>query len=101
MASVLMGRLEGKVRSILTSQVCATPIGRFVNRFKSAGCFSGMFSKLGVKSLTAYVDKDSPWSEKTLNLMTRNFANVTTKYDQHCSSEVCHRLVLFCYLKII
>ena len=90
-ASVLLGKLEGKVRCILTSQVSATPVGSLVNKFKSQSCLSSLFAKSGVTSLTAYVDKDSPWSEKTLNHMTRNFAYVTTKADQHCSSEVCHR----------
>ena len=94
-ASVLLGRLEGKVRCILTSQVSATPIGNVVNKFKSHGCFSALAKAAGVKSLTAYVDKESPWSEKTLNHMTRNFAFATTKTDQHCNSEVCHRLDFF------
>ena len=91
MASVLLGKLEGKVRCILSSQVCATPIGSMVNKFKSQGCLSSLVTKSGLTSLTAYVDENSPWSEKTLNFITRNFAFATTKADQHCSSEVCHR----------
>lgn len=100
-ASVLLGRLEGKIRCILTSQVSATPIGNVVNKFKSHGCFSSLTKAAGVKSLTAYVDKESPWSEKTLNHMTRNFAFATTRTNQHCNSEVCHRLDFFVIIKNI
>eukprot|EP00794_Sanderia_malayensis_P000205 gene205-819_t len=91
-ASVLLGRLAGKVRSITTSQVSAIAVGSCVNRFKANSCMADLLGKLGVKSFTAYVDKDATWSEKTLNVMTRKFANIVTPTNEHCSSEVCHRI---------
>ena len=89
-AALLTGKLKGKIRCVVASQVAAFPIGSLVNRFKSNGCFGEILAKLGMKSITAYVDQDSPWNEKALNIMTRNFAKATTASDEICSSGVCH-----------
>ena len=91
MASLLLGKLEGKVRCILTSQVASTPIGSIANRFKSKSCLSHLIKMSGIEAFTAYVDEKSPWSEKAFNFLTRSFAFLTTKVNQHCSSEICHR----------
>ena len=91
-SSLLTGRLAGKIRNVVASQVGATPIGSFANRIKANGRLTGFLSDgLKVKTVTTCTDKNTTLKGRIFNSMVETVANVTTASDEHCSSDICHR----------
>lgn len=89
--SLLRG-LEG-VRSVVCSQVATDLVCPELTRFKTGVHMPGFLEKLGVDSLTAYVDADSGWRAK---LLDRLLELEPVPEDQECHNPVCHR-VTFLY----
>ena len=89
--SLLSGALEGKVRSLVCSQV-ATKVWPTTYKKIQAGIFlAEVLTALGVPGITAYDDADASWSEALFDKFVKTSAKLSTPYDELCSSPVCHR----------
>ena len=82
-SSILTGKLDGKIRNVVASQVGATPKGTFSNKIKPTGCLPGLF--------TTYTDKNTTLDGRIFNSIAETYADMTTASDENCSSEICHR----------
>jgi cholesterol oxidase len=85
--SMLAG-LEG-VRSIVCSQVATDLVGPTLTKIKTGLHLPGILDKLGVKSLSAYVDSTSGWRAKLYDDLLRF---VPVPKDEKCHDPVCHRI---------
>ena len=85
--SMLAG-LEG-IRSIVCSQVATDLVCPPLTRIKTGLHLPGLLDKLGVSSLTAYVDSHAGWKSRLYDDLLRF---VPVPKDQHRHSSVCHRI---------
>jgi cholesterol oxidase len=80
--------LEG-VRSAVCSQVSAHIIAPPLTKIKSGLHVPSFLEKLGIKSLTAYVDQESDWLNKLYDKAIKLYP---LPYRDLCNSPVCHRI---------
>jgi cholesterol oxidase len=85
----MLAGLEG-VRSIVCSQIATNLVSPFVTRLKSGLHMPNLLERLGVKSLSAYVDSHADWKSRLYDDVLR--VNPLPEKDQHCYSAVCHRI---------
>lgn len=85
--SMLAG-LQG-VRSAVCSQVSTHIVAPTLTKVKSGLHLPGVLDKLGVDSLTAYVDSESNWVNKLYDKLLKAYP---LPYDEWCNSPVCHRV---------
>jgi len=88
----MLAGLQG-VRSAVISQVSAHAVVPAMTKLKTGLHFPWMLDQLGVKSLSAYVDKRAGWQAKLLDDALRFYPIAP---DEQCKSPVCHR-VTFLY----
>lgn len=84
----LMAGLEG-VRSVVCSQVAADLITPTLTKIKTGLHVPGFLDKLGVDSLTAYVDSTADWKQKLYDDVLRL---VPVSKGEKCHDPVCHRI---------
>lgn len=84
----MLAGLEG-VRSIVCSQVATDLVCPTPTRLKTGLHVPGFLDKIGVDSLTAYVDEDSGWRAKLYDTALRLYP---IPEGEHCRSAVCHRI---------
>ncbi len=90
--SMLGGYLKN-VRSAVVSQISTHAKASFPNKLKSALFLPSLLDKLGVDSLTSYVDENSDWNEK---LMDQALKLYPIQKEEQCQNPVCRR-VTFLY----
>lgn len=91
-ASLLSGALEGKVRSVVSSQVAANPIpASTFNKLKAGLHIPGVMEALGVKGMTVDTDDHASWIERIFNTFIKGVDRVFLPYEELCNSPVCHR----------
>ncbi len=78
-----------KVRSIVCSQVAAHLKNGNLARFEAGLHLPGLLDKLGIESLTAYVDTHADWKDRFFDQALR-LEHVPAH--EHCHSAVCHRV---------
>lgn len=91
-ASLLSGALDGKVRSVVASQVAANPIPAQFNRLKAGLHLPGVMKALGVKDLTVDTDDYASFFDKLFNTFVKGVDRVFLPYDELCHNPVCHRI---------
>lgn len=90
-ASLLSGALEGKVRSVVSSQVAANPIPSQFNKLKAGLHIPGVADALGIKGITVDTNDHATWTEWLFNKFVKGVDRVFLPYDQLCHNPVCHR----------
>ena len=90
-ASLLSGALEGKIRSLVASQVAANTIPTQLNRFKAGLYTPGTAEALGLDGLTVDTDDFVSLSENLFNTFAKGVTRLTLPYDELCRNPVCHR----------
>jgi cholesterol oxidase len=93
--SFFMAMLKGLkgVRSMVCSQVATHPVGPVMTRVKCGIYVPEFLERLGVKSLTAYVDNHANWEARLYETAMKLYPIPSA---QRCDSPVCHR-VTFIY----
>ncbi|MFN0214953.1 MAG: GMC family oxidoreductase N-terminal domain-containing protein [Saprospiraceae bacterium] len=84
----MLNGLRG-VRSAVCSQVSAHVLAVALTRLKSGLHMPSFLDKIGIKSLTADVDKDSNWANKLFDKVIKFYP---LPYSERCDSPVCHRI---------
>ena len=93
--ALLSGKLIGKVRNIVASQLAFTPGARCLNYMKAKSHFSGMLSDgFGIKYAVTYTDTKAEWKGKLFNVVSKAWSKITLPSSEACSSDVCHRYVV-------
>ncbi|XP_072019060.1 uncharacterized protein [Amphiura filiformis] len=90
--SMVSGQLEGKIRSIVASQVAFCTIPSAVNWLKAHTRVPNILHGLGVQGLHAYTDSKAGIMSRALNMFVEAFSDATTSFDEHCDNHVCHRI---------
>ena len=91
-ASLLSGALEGKVRSIVASQVAANPIPAPFNSYKSSLRLPEIAHAIGIHGLTVNTDANASFFGRMFNGLSRAVVNhLVLPYSERCESPVCHR----------
>ena len=90
-ASALSGVLDGKVRSLVSSQVAANPIPSQFNKLKAGLHIPGVAKALGIDGITADTDDHASWTERLFNSFVKGVSSVFIPYDELCHNPVCHR----------
>ena len=86
--SVLGGWLKG-VRSAVCSQVSTHMEVPLATKLKTGLHVPDLMDKLGIDSLTAYVDRNSDWEAKLLDDALQFFPR---EDEEECNNPVCHRI---------
>ena len=90
--ALLSGKLIGKVRHIVASQLAFTPGTR---NLKAKVHFTGLLSDgFGVKYAVTYTDTEAEWKGKLFNVLSKAWSKLTVPSSEACSSHVCHRYVV-------
>lgn len=84
----MLGGLRG-VRSAVASQIATHIKPPLVTEIKSGLHLPSFLEALGVKSLSAYVDKDADWKNRLFNDALRLYP---TQAQNRCQNPVCHRI---------
>lgn len=84
----MLGGLQG-VRSAVCSQVSTHMKAPWGTRLKTGLHLPDVLERLGVDSLTAYVDKNANWLSK---LYDKALELTPMPYHEACNSPVCHRI---------
>lgn len=90
--AMLGGHLEN-VRSAVVSQVSTHIKVPLLSKIKTALYVPELLDRLGVDSLTAYIDKESEWQDKLLDKALKLYP---IQKEEQCKSPVCRR-VTFLY----
>ena len=90
--SMLSGQLQGKIRSIIASQVAFCTVPSTINWLKAHTRVPNILHGLGVQGLTAYTDSKAGFMSRAVNVITEAFTDATTSFDEHCDNHVCHRI---------
>ena len=90
--SLLSGELEGKIRSVVASQVAFCTIPSTMNWLKAHTRVPNILHGLGVEGLTAYTDTKAGFISRAVNALVETYSDVTTSFDEHCDNHVCHRI---------
>ena len=92
-ASLLSGALEGKVRSVVASQVAANPIPCTFNKLKAGLHIPGVMEALGIKGITVDTDEHASWTDWLFDKFVKGVDYVVLPYEELCNNPVCHRCV--------
>lgn len=92
-ASLLSGALQGKVRSLVASQVAANPIPCPFNKMKAGLHIPEVMEALGFKGLTVYTDDQTTWGGWLFNNFVKGIGYTFLPYNELCRNPVCHRYV--------
>ncbi len=84
----MLAGLEG-VRSIVCSQVATDLVCPPLTKLKTGLHLPGLLDKLGVESMSAYVDSNAGWKSRLYDDLLRF---VPVPKGESCHSEVCHRI---------
>ncbi|MEX0761071.1 MAG: alpha/beta fold hydrolase [Dehalococcoidia bacterium] len=84
----MLAGLQG-VRSAVCSQVSTHLVVPKINRLKTTLRMSQLLWMLGIRSMTAYVDQQSPWTSKLYNASLRLYP---VAGEERCNNPVCHRI---------
>lgn len=84
----MLAGMQG-VRSAVCSQIATHVVAPPLTRIKSGLHLPEVLQKLGVDSLTAYVDTHANWQEQLVNDMLRFYP---IELEERCKSSVCHRI---------
>ena len=90
-ASLLSGALEGKVRSLVASQVAANPIPCPFNELKAGLHIPGVMKAVGLKGLTADTDNQTSWAGWLFDKFVKSVDKLFLPYEELCRNPVCHR----------
>ena len=90
--SLLGGDLEGKIRSMVVSQVGFCFVVSKVNKVKAETRLPKFLQCIGVSGMSAYTDIEDAWHRKVMNRVFDGLANITTDSEEHCDNDVCHRI---------
>ena len=85
--SMLAG-LQG-VRSIVCSQIANDVIAVPMTQGKAALHLPNVLQKMGIPSLTAYVDTHANWKDKLFDDALKLYP---VQFKEHCNDPVCHRI---------
>ena len=92
-ASLLSGALEGKVRSVVASQVAANPIPCTFNKLKAGLRLPGVVKAIGVKGMTVDTDNHNSWTDWFFDKFVKGVGYMFLPYAERCHNPVCHRCV--------
>jgi cholesterol oxidase len=84
----MLAGLQG-VRSIVCSQIASDLVASTLVKVKSGLHTADFLEKLGIDSLTAYVDSHADWKNRLLDAALRLYP---ISPDEECRSPVCHRI---------
>lgn len=99
--SLLSGALDGKIRTIVVSQVACNTIPDPFNLLKSTTRIPDALSTVGIKGLNAETSVDAPLPSRMLNgLLERLVNQLTVPLKERCPNPVCHRYVHTCKASI-
>lgn len=84
----MLAGLKG-VRSAVCSQIATDIVAHPLTRFKTGIHVPQALANLGVKSLTAYTDKNANWLDKLFDAALTLYP---LQHEEHCNSPVCHRI---------
>ena len=90
-ASLLSGALEGKVRSLVASQVAANPIPCSFNKLKAGLHIPGVMEAVGIKGLTVDTDDHTSWAGWLFDKFVKGVDHLFLPYEELCRNPVCHR----------
>ena len=90
-ASLLSGALEGKVRSLVASQVAANPIPCPFNKLKAGLHIPGVMEAVGIKGLTVDTDDHTSWAGWLFDKFVKGVDHLFLPYEELCRNPVCHR----------
>ena len=90
-ASLLSGALEGKLRSLVASQVAANPIPCPFNKLKAGLHIPGVMEAVGIKGLTVDTDDHTCWAGWLFDKYVKGVDHLFLPYDELCRNPVCHR----------
>ena len=90
-ASLLSGALEGKVRSLVASQVAANPIPCPFNELKAGLHIPGVMKAVGIKGLTVDTDDHTSWAGWLFDKFVKGVDHLFLPYEELCRNPVCHR----------
>jgi hypothetical protein len=94
-ASLLSGALDGKVRSVVASQVAAHPIPAPFNSYKSSLRLPDVAHAFGVRGLTVDTGKNLSFFGRIFNGFSRAVVNhLVLDRNERCQSPVCSRWVI-------
>lgn len=85
--SMLAG-LQG-VRSVVCSQIANDVIAVPMTQGKAVLHLPNVMQKMGIPSLTAYVDTHADWKDKLFDNALRLYP---VQFREHCNDSVCHRI---------
>ena len=89
--SLLSGALDGKVRSVIASQVAFKPVVHGPTKLRTAIYNPNLSKALGLPGLTAVTDNTASGTEALMNNFVKALSYVDLPYDEFCSNPVCHR----------
>lgn len=95
---LLQGHLQGKVRSIFSSQTGPCLVAGKFNTFKSAVKIPSFLHGVGVDGMDAFVENADDWIKKVTGRFFEGVADVTTAFKEHCDNPVCHRITFIYHL---
>jgi cholesterol oxidase len=82
----MLAGLQG-VRSAVCSQISTHIVAPTLNRIRTGLHLPDFLDKLGIKSLTAYVDTHADWRSKLYDEALKFYPK-----PEHCDNPVCHRI---------
>ncbi|CAH1272446.1 LIPK [Branchiostoma lanceolatum] len=92
-ASLLMGKLQGKIRNVVVSQVAAHPIvTKRVRRFAAMAKLPRMLKAFGMEGISARLDPNGGCKDAMRTFGCKVFNLMELKSTERCKSEVCRRI---------
>ncbi|XP_071495517.1 uncharacterized protein [Diadema antillarum] len=89
---LLGGHLDGKIRSMVVSQVGFRFVVKRLNQLRAEARLPRFLQCIGVKGMSAYTDIEDAWHRKCMNRVFDTLSNITTESREHCDSDICHRI---------
>ncbi|XP_035684275.1 uncharacterized protein LOC118421217 [Branchiostoma floridae] len=92
-ASLLMGKLQGKIRSLVSSQVAAHPIvTKRIRRVAAKAKLPRMLKAFGVEGVNARLDPNGGCKDAMTTFGCKVFNLMELKSAERCDSKVCRRI---------
>lgn len=88
--ALLSGRLTGKIRSMVCTQLSATPQVDNFNNLKLGLYIPGTLEALGVPGLSPSKSLGK-LTDHLLNTFAKDISQVFIPYEERCHNHVCHR----------
>jgi len=96
MCSFMTGKLKGKIRCYIGTGSSLHPYPIWASQAKAEFKHLPTFmSSLGVLTESLVTDTDRPFHEYLFDKFATLNADAITKYNEHCSNAVCHRITFF------